>query len=249
MINLLYIIIANVVVSLISLIGIFTLALSEKKLDKMLHLFISLSAGALMGGAFLHLLPEAQEKLKDSTSVYLIVLFAFIFFFLVERFLFWRHCHKHGKCDVHTFGYMNLFGESFHNFIDGLVIAASFLTDYKLGIITTLAIIFHEIPQEIGDFGVLLSSGFSRKKALLANFLIATTSILGGITGYFLASHIQNFVSYLLPFTAGGFLYVAACDLIPETRKETNLSKSYSSFGVFLLGILIMYLSKFILHE
>jgi len=250
MVKLVYIIIANLIISLASLVGVFTLSIKEKKLDKILHLFISLSAGVMMGGAFLHLLPEAQEKISNTTDIYLILLFAFVFFFLIERFLFWRHCHVHGKCEVHnTFGYMNLVGDGFHNFIDGVVIAGSFMTDIRLGIVTSLAVILHEIPQEIGDFGVLLYSGFSKKKALMANFLVATIAVLGGIVGYFLSLKIANFISYLLPFTAGGFLYISACDLIPEIRKETNMQKSLTAFGVFLIGILIMYLSKFLLHE
>jgi len=144
---------------------------------------------------------------------------------------------------------MNLFGDAVHNFIDGLVIAATFLTDIRLGIITSFAIALHEIPQEIGDFGVLLYSGFSRKKALFANFLVALTAVFGGIIGYFLSFQIENMTSYLLPFTAGGFIYIAASDLMPEIRKETSLRKSMLSFGVFLVGIAIMFLVKFIGHE
>ena len=166
----------------------------------------------------------------------------------LEKLLHWRHCHKK-NCDVHTFGYMNLFGDAVHNFIDGLVIAATFLTDIRLGIITSFAIALHEIPQEIGDFGVLLYSGFSRKKALFANFLVALTAVFGGIIGYFLSFQIENMTSYLLPFTAGGFIYIAASDLMPEIRKETSLRKSMLSFGVFLVGIAIMFLVKFIGHE
>ncbi|OIO15092.1 ZIP family metal transporter [Candidatus Gottesmanbacteria bacterium CG11_big_fil_rev_8_21_14_0_20_37_11] len=245
--RLIFIITANFLISLASLIGVFTISIKEKILSKFLLSLISLSAGALMGGAFLHLLPEASEKL-NSGNMYQIVLFSFILFFLIEKLLHWRHCHKK-NCDVHTFGYMNLFGDAVHNFIDGLVIAATFLTDIRLGIITSFAIALHEIPQEIGDFGVLLYSGFSRKKALFANFLVALTAVFGGIIGYFLSFQIENMTSYLLPFTAGGFIYIAASDLMPEIRKETSLRKSMLSFGVFLVGIAIMFLVKFIGHE
>jgi len=245
--RLIFIITANFLISLASLIGVFTISIKEKILSKFLLSLISLSAGALMGGAFLHLLPEASEKL-NSGNMYQIVLFSFILFFLIEKLLHWRHCHKK-NCDVHTFGYMNLFGDAVHNFIDGLVIAATFLTDIRLGIITSFAIALHEIPQEIGDFGVLLYSGFSRKKALFANFLVALTAVFGGIIGYFLSCQIENMTSYLLPFTAGGFIYIAASDLMPEIRKETSLRKSMLSFGVFLVGIAIMFLVKFIGHE
>lgn len=246
--RLVLIIISTFIVSLGGLVGFFTLVLKEKQLSKILLLLVSLSAGALMGGAFIHLLPEASEKFSEGGE-YTIVLFSFIFFFLVEKLLHWRHCHKGGKCDIHTFGYMNLIGDSVHNFIDGLIIAATFITDVRLGVVTTFAVALHEIPQEIGDFGVLLYAGFGKRKALLANFLVALTAILGGIFGYFLSFQMESFITYLLPFAAGGFIYIAASDLMPEIRKETSLKKSMLSFSVFLVGIAIMFLVKFIGHE
>lgn len=237
-----YILASTFLISLGALVGIFTLAVREEKLSQILLFLVSLSAGAMMGGAFFHLLPEASEKIPGN-FLYAIVLFSFIFFFLIEKLFHWRHCHK-GECNVHTFGYMNLFGDSIHNFIDGLVISAAFLVDIKLGIITTLAMALHEIPQEIGDFGVLLYAGFEKKKALIANYLVALTVVLGGLVGYFLSFRINNFIPYLLPFAAGGFIYIAASDLMPEIRKETSLQKSLISFGIFLLGIVIMLLAK-----
>src|SRR3989339_232352 len=238
------IILANLVVSAGSLIGVITLVMKEKTLHKILILLVSLSAGALIGGAFLHLLPEAQELYQDG-NLFLFVLLSFIFFFILEKLLHWRHCHK-GVCKVHTLGLMNLIGDSIHNFIDGLVIAASFLTSFHLGVVTTLAVALHEIPQEIGDFGVLLYAGFGRKKALFANFMTALTAVFGGVIGYFAASRVEHFTFYLLPVAAGGFIYIATTDLIPEMRKETNLYKSFLSFLFFILGIIIMYLAKFI---
>jgi zinc and cadmium transporter len=245
--KLIYIIIATFIISLGSLVGVFTLVLKEEKLSKILLFLVSLSAGALTGGAFIHLLPEASEKLEGS-SLFGIVLLSFIIFFFIEKLLHWRHCHK-GQCHVHTFGYMNLFGDMIHNFIDGLILAATFLTDIKLGLITTLAVALHEIPQEIGDFGVLLYAGFEKQKALVANFLVALTVVVGGIVGYFLSFQIESFVAYLLPFAAGGFIYIAASDLMPEIRKEESLKKSLLSFGVFLIGVVLMFLVKLIGHE
>jgi len=245
--TLFYIIVASFIISLGSLVGIFTLALQEEKLSKILLFLVSLSAGALMGGAFIHLLPEASEEIEGNV-LFTTVLFSFIFFFFVEKLLHWRHCHK-GQCKIHTFGYMNLFGDAIHNFIDGLIIAATFLTDIKLGIIASFAVALHEIPQEIGDFGVLLYAGFKKEKALIANFLVALTVILGGVVGYFLSFHLEKFIPYLLPFAAGGFIYIAASDLMPEIRKETSLKKSMVSFGVFLVGVAIMVLVKIIGHE
>jgi len=143
---------------------------------------------------------------------------------------------------------MNLFGDGVHNFIDGLIMAASFITDINLGVATTFAITLHEIPQEIGDFGVLIYGGFNKKRALFWNFLCALTAILGGIIGYILSGSLNSSVMFLLPFAAGGFLYIAASDLIPEIRRETSLKRSMISFGIFILGILLMYAVKFIAH-
>jgi len=241
---LLYIIIASFLISFFALLGVFTLALSKKSLKGALLFLVSLSAGTFMGGAFLHLMPEAAENLEIST-LFILVLASFILFFFIEKMLGWRHCHDE-NCEIHTFGYMNLVGDSVHNFIDGLIIAATFLIDIKLGIATTIAISLHEIPQEIGDYGVLLYAGFKRGKALLLNFFIASMIIVGGIVGYFLSFRIEGLIIYLLPLAAGGFLYISTSDLIPEIRKERGIKRSLLSFGVFLLGIAIMYLAKFI---
>lgn len=235
---------ANFVVSLGALMGIFSLPFNEKKLGRILLFLVSLAAGVLMGNAFLHLLPEAERELSDG-QLFPVVLFSFLLFFLMEKLLQWRHCHQ-GQCDVHTFGYLNLIGDAVHNFLDGLIIAASFLADVKLGMITTAAVAVHEIPQEISDFGVLLYAGFSKKQALAANFLVALTAVFGGILGYFFLSGLKIFVPYLLAFAAGGFIYIAASDLMPEIRKETNLKKSLTSFAVFLAGVLLMFLLKLI---
>lgn len=239
-----YIIIASFLISFFALLGVFSLAFSKKSLEKTLLFLVSLSAGTLMGGAFLHLMPKGAENLEIDVLLVL-VLASFILFFFIEKMLGWRHCHEE-NCEIHTFGYMNLVGDSVHNFIDGLIIAATFLIDIKLGIATAIAISFHEIPQEIGDYGVLLYAGFKRNKALFLNFLIASMMIVGGIVGYFLSLRIESLVVYLLPLAAGGFLYISTSDLIPEIRKEKGIKRSLLSFGVFLLGIAIMYFAKFI---
>ena len=242
MYELVYILLATFVVSLISFVGVICLALKENILNKILLILIGLSAGALMGGAFLHLLPEAVEK-SSGLDVYLFVLIGFILFFLIEKVLHWRHCHK-GECDVHTFQYMNLVGDSIHNFIDGMIMAASFVVSVPLGITTTIAISTHEIPQEIGDFGVLLYGGFSKRRAIMLNFVVALTAVLGGIVGYFVSSLIDNIVVFILPFAAGGFIYIAATDLVPEIRKELDMKKYMATLVVFICGILIMWVTK-----
>tara|TARA_Y100000310_G_scaffold308254_1_gene351178 strand:+ start:716 stop:1453 length:738 start_codon:yes stop_codon:yes gene_type:complete len=241
---LLSIIVATFLVSLISFIGVFTLSLKEKLLNKILLVLVALSAGSLMGGAFLHLIPEAIEKFMLA-GVFINVLIGFVLFLVVEKVFHWRHCHK-GKCDVHTFAHMNILGDIIHNLIDGLIIAASFVTNTSLGITTTIAVALHEIPQEIGDFGVLVYGGYKKSKALLLNFLTGLTGVIGGIIGYFLASYTNYTSELLLPFAAGGFIYIAASDLIPEIRKEVTLKKSLIYFGVFILGIVLMYLIKFL---
>ena len=244
MIQLAYIIITTFVIALIAFIGIFTLSLKDKVLNKILLFLVSLSAGALMGGALLHLLPEAIENTETvDFDVFLVILVGFVLFFLIEKVLHWRHCHK-GKCDVHTFHYMNLIGDSVHNFIDGLIMAASFSISTTLGFTTSLAIAAHEIPQEIGDFGVLIYGGFEKKKAILLNFCVALTIVFGGIVGYFISRNIEQATIFLLPFAAGGFLYIAATDLVPEIRKEENIKKSMATIVVFICGILIMWLIK-----
>ena len=242
MIELLYIIVVTFAIALIAFIGIFTLLLKEKLLNKILLILVSLSAGALMGGAFLHLIPEAVEK-SQGTDIFLFVLVGFILFFVIEKVLHWRHCHK-GKCDVHTFTYMNLVGDTIHNFIDGLILAASFVTSVELGLTTTIAIAAHEIPQEIGDFGVLIYGGFKKKKAIILNFIVALTIVIGGLIGYFISKSVESAVTFLLPFAAGGFIYIAATDLIPEIKKELDFKKYMATLIVFIIGILIMWFIK-----
>ena len=242
MIELLYILVVTFAIALIAFIGIFTLMLKDKLLNKILLILVSLSAGALMGGAFLHLIPEAVEK-SQGTDIFLFVLVGFILFFVIEKVLHWRHCHK-GKCDVHTFTYMNLVGDTIHNFIDGLILAASFVTSVELGLTTTIAIAAHEIPQEIGDFGVLIYGGFKKKKAIILNFIVALTIVIGGLIGYFISKSVGSAVTFLLPFAAGGFIYIAATDLIPEIKKELDFKKYMATLIVFIIGILIMWFIK-----
>jgi zinc and cadmium transporter len=247
MIQLIYILLSTFAIALIAFIGIFTLALKDKVLNKILLILISLSAGVLMGGAFLHLIPEALER-NEVTDIFPIILVGFILFFVIEKVLHWRHCHK-GKCDVHTFHYMNLVGDSIHNFIDGLIIATSFIVSVPLGITTSIAIAAHEIPQEIGDFGVLIYGGFEKKKAITLNFIVALTIVFGGIVGYFISQRIEQAVLFLLPFAAGGFIYIAATDLVPEIKKEVDIKKSMGTLFVFVCGVLIMWLVKLLFHH
>jgi len=241
---LLQILLATFSITLCVWIALFFLMIKKEVLSKITLFLVSLSAGVLIGGAFLHLLPEASESMEPNT-IFVIALSAFVLFFLIEKIMHWRHCHK-DVCEIHTYGHMSLIGDSIHNFIDGLVIAGAFLLDAKLGVATTFAIALHEIPQEIGDFGVLIHAGFEKMKALVLNYIVALTVVLGGIVGYFISFYSENIIAYFVPFAAGGFIYIAGSDLMPEARKEKSLKKSMLSFLFFIIGILIMFIAKFI---
>lgn len=235
------------VVSLMSFAGVLTLAITDKILNKILFGLVGFSAGAMIGGAFFHLIPEAVEGARgDVLMSFVWIVVGFSVFFLLERLIKWRHCHSTGgHCHVHSFAYMNLIGDGVHNFIDGLVIMAAFLVDVKLGLVTTLTIILHEIPQEIGDFGVIVYAGLSKWKALFYNFLSALTALAGVVIGYLISEGgVTEFSAALLPFAAGGFIYIAASDLIPELHKEEKLSKALCAFVLFVVGVVFMLLVK-----
>lgn len=248
--NFYYALLAVVIISLLSFIGAITLFFKKKLMQKLVLILVSFAAGALLGGAFLHLLPEA---LHEGGPIFLMTVIGIIVFFVMEVYLYWYHCHaghihkhKHRehKCPVRPMGYLNLFGDGVHNFIDGMIVATAFMVNTQLGIITAFAVVLHEIPQEIGDFGVLVYSGFSRHKALLFNFISALTAILGVVLTYFFASYAQGFTSYLIPFAAGGFIYIATTDLMAEIKEESNIRTATLQLFIFLLGIAVMWLAK-----
>lgn len=231
-------IISSVVVSLISLIGIFSIVINEKYLSKIIFILISFAAGSLIGASFLHILPESVNH--NNSHIFYYVILGFLLFFVLEKYLHWRHCHKGANCEIHPVGYLNLIGDSIHNLTDGIFIGVSFYFDSKIGIISTLAVILHEIPQELGDFGVLLHSGFSKTKALLFNFLTALFCVFGAIVGYIMSEYVKNLSFYILPVLAGGFIYISSCDLIPEIHREKDIKNSLISIIFFVLGITLM---------
>jgi zinc and cadmium transporter len=241
------ILISTFLVSIVSLIGIVTLAIKEKLLQQIIFCLIGLSAGSLIGGAFLHILPEVLES-THSISVFYYFILGIVLFFMMEKYFYWRHCHD-GVCNVHAFTYLNLVGDGLHNFIDGMVIAASFVVSVKLGVVTVLAVLLHEIPQELGDFGVLVYGGFSKQKALFFNFLSALTAMGGALLGYFLSGVIPHLTQFILPLTAGGFTYIATSDLIPEMHKLSDRKRSALAFAAFLAGIAFMALFRTFLKE
>ncbi len=230
-----------VIVSLVSLLGALTLTLSDRTLHRVLLYLVSFSAGALLADALVHMLPEAAQTLGFGTKMAAYVLLGIVLSFIVEKFIQWRHCHLgHSREHPHPFAYMNLIGDAVHNFIDGIIIMASYLGGIPLGIATTLAVVFHEIPQEIGDYGVLIHGGFTRRKAIIFNVATALTAVVGAIVGYFLANAWQGLAMVLLPIAAGHFIYIASTDLLPELHKEVRAEKSAMQLLAILLGIGVM---------
>ena len=243
----LYILLSVIVVSLISLVGVFTLTWQKDKLSKITVFLVSFAVGGLFGDVFIHLLPESYERLGSGLSTSFYVIAGILVFFVLEKFLRWRHCHiPASKEHYHPVVAMNLIGDALHNFIDGMLIGASYTVSIPIGMTTTLAIILHEIPQEIGDFGILIYGGLTAKKALFFNFLSATLAIAGAVIAAVLGNCFSVFAVVLLPVTAGGFLYMAGSDLIPELQHDVKVSTSFFQFLFIVLGVLVMSLLVFL---
>lgn len=242
------------IVSLLSLVGIFFFLVSAPLVRHSLIYVVSFSTGAILGDVFIHIFPEMTEMGELFSQGMMIVLGGMVFSFAVEKIIRWRHCHdlpdQHEHHDHHhhhhPVGVMSLIGESMHNFIDGIVIAAAFLADVRIGISTTLAVMFHEIPQEIGDFAILLHSGYSKRRALLLNFLSALTAVAGAAVVLLTSASIEPFTQYILPFAAGNLLYIAGSDLIPELHRHTRLSQGFLQLIAMIMGIGVMYLMLFL---
>src|SRR3989344_554538 len=236
-----YSILSVTLVSLISLIGVVTLSIKTTNLKKIVIYLVSFAAGALLGDAFIHLLPEIVEEFGFTIKISLFVLLGILISFFLEKIIHWTHCHHtNSKNHKHPFAYLNLIGDAVHNLLDGIIIGASYLVNMQVGIATTIAVIFHEIPQEIGDFGVLIHGGFTKSKALLLNFATALTSIAGAVIALVVGTKIENFTLFLIPIAAGNFIYIASADLIPELHKETIIKKSILQILMFILGIITM---------
>lgn len=242
-----YALVSVLIVSIISLVGIITLWLRLSLLKKIVLRLVSFSAGALLGDVFFHLLPEVVGEWWRPISASLWILGGIVFWLVTEKVIRWNHCHMPvTKHHTHPVALMNLIWDIVHNFIDGLIIGASYLVSIPVGIATTLAVVLHEIPQEIWDFGVLIHGWFSRRKALLLNFLTALTAVLGVIIAFLLYRYTNNMVAALIPFAAGTFIYIAGSDLIPELHKENTLTHSIPQIIFFLLGIWIMSMLLFL---
>lgn len=228
-------------VSLISLVGVFALSANEKRLRDSVFILVSLAVGALLGDAFIHIIPEAFESGADPRAISIFIITGVIIFFIIEKFLHWHHHgedkhHNH----VHPVGKLIIFSDGVHNFIDGLIIVASYAVSPAVGIATTLAVILHEIPQEIGDFGVLIHAGYTKRRALWLNFLSALCALIGVGAGLLIGNLGNALEGIILPIAAGGFIYIALSDLIPELQKTKDGKRSVIQLIAVIIGILAM---------
>ena len=236
--NLAWIIIGGLLMAAIAMAGSITLVLKEATLQKLLLPLVAFAAGSLIGGAFFHMIPAALAAELSIIDVGVSVVAGFTVFFILEKFLHWHHCHRAGADCKRPLTYLILLGDGLHNFLGGLAIAGTFLIDPHLGMMAWLAAAAHEVPQELGDLGVLVHGGWSKPKALLFNVLSGLTFLLGALVAYSLASRID--VSWLIPFAAGNFLYIGASDLGPEISRHAKPGASVLHLAAFLLGILLL---------
>ncbi|OGL78468.1 hypothetical protein A3J43_00660 [Candidatus Uhrbacteria bacterium RIFCSPHIGHO2_12_FULL_54_23] len=237
----LYPLVSVLVVSLVSFVGLFTISINTERLKRIMLPLISFAAGTLLGDALIHILPELVEEHGWDLNISLYLILSILLFYALEHFIRWHHYHHVGEEEQHPVGVLNLVGDSVHNFMDGLIIGAAYLVDIRVGLATTLAVIFHELPQEIGDFAILIHSGFTKARALLFNFLSALTALLGAFLAVWAGAAFEEARPALLALTAGGFLYIATVDLIPELHKEVNMKKSLIQFFSLLAGIGLMW--------
>jgi len=238
--------ISVLIVSSLSLVGAVALLFKRELSKRQVLYLVSFSVGGLLGGAFFHLVPEAIEINGEVLRVSTWLLVGIFTSYILEMVLKWRHCHIPTSDEhPHSFAYINLVGDGVHNMIDGIIIGGAYLTSTSLGVATTIAVCLHEIPQEIGDFGVLVYAGMTRRRALLLNLMSASTAILGVVIALTLSAYVENLVALLLPFAAGNFIYIAGSDLVPELQDEKQLSISLVQLALMVLGVSLLYLLKF----
>lgn len=233
-----WIITAGLAMSALALVGVVTLLMPAERLERLLMPMVGLAAGSLLGGAFFHMLPESVEALGNGTGVYLSLVTGFMVFFGLEQFLHWHHCHRSEHSEHRPLGHLILLADGLHNFIGGLAVGGAFVVDVRVGIVTWLVAAAHEVPQELGDFGVLVHSGWRRQSALAWNLASALTFLLGALLAYAVAEHVE--VGYLLPFAAGNFVYIAAADLLPEIKIENRARDKLVTTASFTSGLLVL---------
>jgi zinc and cadmium transporter len=235
MTTLAWIVIAGIAMSSLALVGAVTTKLSEGTLARVIMPTVALAAGSLLGGAFFHMLPEAVRALGNNLVVYVWLVAGFLVFFTLEQFLHWHHCHRSPASEHRPLGHLILIADGGHNFIGGLAVGGAFVVDIRVGIVTWLVAALHEIPQEFGDFGILIHSGWSRRSALVWNFASALTFLVGALVAYAVSGSVE--VGYLLPFAAGNFIYIAAADLLPEIARETRTRDKLETTLAFIAGL------------
>ena len=243
---LLWIVGSGLLMSTIALVGSVTLVLSQRTLQRILLPLVAFAAGSLLGGAFFHMLPAAFAAGMSDDAAYVLILAGFTAFFGLEQFLHWHHCHRAQVDCKKPLTYLILFGDGLHNFLGGLAVAGTFLIDIRLGIVTWLAAAAHEVPQELGDFGVLVHGGWERRKARFYNVLSAITFLVGGIVAYLTSFRLD--VSFLVPFAAGNFIYIGASDLIPEVKAHADLRANLAHLAAFAAGLTLMLAVKLALE-
>jgi zinc and cadmium transporter len=242
----LWIVFSSILMSIIALVGSITLLIKKPTLDRLIHPMVAFAAGTLLGSALFHMIPTGMDRYGYQLSFFVWVMIGFIGFFALEQVLHWHHAHVCTQACEKPMSYLILVGDGVHNFIGGLAIAGTFLIDIRLGIMSWLAAAAHEIPQELGDFGVLVHSGWSKGKALICNVLSALTFLMGGLITYAASKKIE--IAFLLPIAAGIFIYVGATDLVPEVNKHEKLSKSILHFALLVTGAGITLAIRVILH-
>ncbi len=226
----------------IALVGVFSVLIKADTLQKMLLPLVAFAAGALLGGAYFHMLPQAVRVISDAMDVWNYLVLGFLFFFILEQFLHWHHSHHLSQQKPLT--HLILLADALHNFIGGASVSAAFILDIRLGITAWLAAAAHELPQELGDFAVLVHGGWSKRRALLFNFISALTFPLGGLVTYFLSHHI-NF-EFLIPFAAGNFIYIASADLIPEIKSTKSMRQALIHLLYFVLGLGVLWSIRYL---
>jgi zinc and cadmium transporter len=242
-----WIIASGLLMTAIAAVGGLTILLTEERLGRILLPLVAFSAGSLIAGAMLHLIPAALARDSDPLPALLWVLAGFAVFFAVEQLLHYHHCERASASCRQPLTYLILIGDGLHNFLGGLAIGGTFLLDVRLGIAAWLAAAAHEIPQELGDFAVLVHGGWSKAGAIAFNMLSASTFLLGGLVAYFAAARLD--VAFLVPFAAGNFLYIGAVDLVPEVNKPHDLPTSLLHLGAFLAGILLLLAFRVLLSD
>jgi len=247
MATLLWIVLFGFLMSCIALVGSVTLVLTQQTLERILLPLVAFAAGSLIGGALFHMIPAAVEAMDNAFALYVWLAAGFILFLALEQFLNWHHSHSQSPSEQEPLTYLILIADAVHNFVGGLFVGASFLIDFRLGMVAWLAAAAHEIPQELGDFGVLVHGGWSKSSALVYNFVSALTFLAGGVVAYFASTEID--VAFLIPFAAGNFLYIGAADLIPEIKKSHNIKTNVLHFIAFTLGISLLLALRLVLPE